>query len=176
MSVFNRGTGSDLFPVDTLSVAMTAAPKSIPVVSSIFKISTDIRETSQRVAANRDECQKLSERIDTIIGFLADGDVLHSLNATMHMALSRFESFLCRCLEFITTFIDTSWMRRIINNKDHEKKFQDLHRELTQYSNDLNFGIGIHSVKSRHSKQMSDSPNDRAVCETRNNNDHLHFL
>ena len=143
MSFFNNIGGAGLLPAETISVAMTAAPKAIPVLSGIIKLSTDIRETTERVAANKDQCQQLSERIDTLIGFLAERDFSVSLNEAMHTALNRFESFLRRCLEFISTFLEASWMKRIMNNKDYEKKFLDLHRELTQYSNDLNFGIFI---------------------------------
>ncbi|CAF1308996.1 unnamed protein product [Adineta steineri] len=134
--------------METVSVAMTAAPKSLPILSTIFKLSTDIRETSERVETNKSQCEQLSERIDTLIGFLAERDLSRCLNEAMHIALNRFEAFLRRCLEYISTFLETGWFKRIVNNKDFEKKFQDLNRELTQYSNDLNFGIGLNNMQS----------------------------
>ena len=47
-----------------------------------------------------EQCEQLSERIDTLNGFLAERDLSTSLNEAMHMALRRFEAFLRRCLEF----------------------------------------------------------------------------
>ena len=138
---------SSLFSLDLMSVAMTSVPKSIPVLSGIYKLSTDIRETTERVEVNQKQCQQLSERIDTLIGFLAQRDLSSCLSEAMHIALHRFETFLRQCLEFISTFAEISWFKRIINNKDHERKFQDLNRELTQYSNDLNFGIGLSNMQ-----------------------------
>ena len=141
-------SASTLFPMETMSVAMTSVPKALPVLGHIFKLSTDIRETTERVGANKEQCEQLSERIDTLIGFLAERDLSNSLNEAMHMALRRFEAFLRRCLEFISTFLEATWFKRIINNKDYERKFQDLNRELTQYSNDLNFGMGWINMQS----------------------------
>jgi hypothetical protein len=133
--------------METISVALTSAPKSIPVLNGIFKLATDIRETTERVGANKNQCEQLSERIDTLIGFLAQRDFSNSLNEALHIALHRFEAFLRRCLEFISIFLEASWFKRVINNKDYERKFQDLNRELTQYSNDLNFGIGLNNMQ-----------------------------
>jgi uncharacterized protein (DUF2225 family) len=149
--------------MDTISVALTSAPKAVPVLSNIFKLSTDIRETTQRVEANKGQCEKLSERIDTLIGFLAQRDLSNSLNEAMHMALCRFEAFLRRCLEFISTFLEASWFKRIINNKDYEKKFQDLNRELTQYSNDLNFGIGLSNMQMNTKQDKNHQANIKSV-------------
>ncbi|CAF3346232.1 unnamed protein product [Rotaria socialis] len=128
---------------DTFSIAMTSVPKSLPILSNIYKIATDIRETTERVEINKKQCEQLSERIDTLIGFLAQRDLSKCLNEAMHKALNRFETFLLQCLEYISTFIEATWFKRIVGNKEYEKKFQDLNRELTQYSNDLNFGIGL---------------------------------
>jgi hypothetical protein len=142
MSYAENIAAATLLPMETVSAAMTSVPKALPVLGHIFKLSTDIRETTERVAANKEQCEQLSERIDTLIRFLAERDLSSSLNEAMHMALRRFEAFLRRCFEFISTFLEASWFKRVMNNKDYEKKFQDLNRELTQYSNDLNFGIG----------------------------------
>ena len=146
MSFVENIAASTLLPMETISAAMTTVPKSLPVLSGIFKLSTDIQQTTQRVATNKEQCEQLSQRIDTLIGFLAERDLSNSLNEAMHMALRRFETFLRRCLEFISTFLEASWLKRILNNKDYERKFQDLNRELTQYSNDLNFGIGVTNI------------------------------
>ncbi|CAF0871686.1 unnamed protein product [Rotaria sp. Silwood1] len=145
--------------MSTISVALTTVPQSIPVLSSIYKISTDIRETTQRVQVNKQQCEQLSERIDTLIGFLAQRDLSHCLNQAMHRALYRLETFLRQCLEFISTFIEASWFKRLINNKDYEKKFLDLNRELTQYSNDLNFGIGLSNLP-KNEKQNKNAQAD----------------
>jgi len=85
---------STLFSMDTMSVVLTSAPKSIPVLNGIFKLGTDIRETTERVEANKNQCEQLSERIDTLIGFLAQRDLSNDLNEAMHIALRRFEAFL----------------------------------------------------------------------------------
>lgn len=142
-------------PLDTLSIAMSSAPKSLPVLSNIYKIATDIRETSQRVEINKQQSELLSERIDTIIGFLADRDLSACLNESLHKALNRFETFLRQCLEFISSFLETSWFKRITNSKEYEKKFLDLNRELTQYSNDINFGIGLMNMDTNRNKDKS---------------------
>ncbi|CAF1121877.1 unnamed protein product [Adineta ricciae] len=147
MSYLETIAAATSIPLETLSVAATTVPKSVPVLSNIFKISTDIRETTERVETNKTQCMQLSERIDTLIGFLAQRDLSERLNEALHIALHRFETFLQRCLEFISTFLETSWLKRVVNNKDYERKFQDLNRELTQYSNDLNFGIGLSNMK-----------------------------
>ncbi|CAF3620375.1 unnamed protein product [Rotaria sordida] len=148
--------------MDTISVAMTSLPKSIPVLSNIYKLSTDIRETAERVEVNKQQCGQLSERIDILIGFLAQRDLSDCLNEAMHRALHRFETFLRQCLDFISTFIEASWFKRIVNNKDYEKKFLDLNRELTQYSNDLNFGIGLSNIQ----KNKEQNNNARADIES----------
>ena len=152
-----------LLPVETISVALTNAPKSIPILNGIYKLATDIRETSERVSANKTQCEQLSERIDTMIGFLGQRDLSHNLNDAMHTALHRFETFLRRCLEFISTFVETSWFKRIVNNKDYEKKFQDLNRELTQYANDLNFGIGLGNMPMNKKEDENHRPNIKIV-------------
>ena len=138
---------ASLFSMETMSAAMTNAPKSIPVLSNIVKLATDIRETTERVEVNRQQSERLSQRIDTLIGFLAERDFSGRLTDSMHLALNRFENFLQECLAFISTFLETTWFKRVVNNRDHEKKFLDLNRELTQYSNDLNFGIGLSNLK-----------------------------
>ena len=156
MAFAENMAAATLLPMETISVALTNAPKSIPILNGIYKLATDIRETSERVSANKTQCEQLSERIDTIIGFLGQRDLSDSVNEAMHIALHRFETFLRRCLELITTFVGTSWFKRIVNNKDYEKKFQDLNRELTQYANDLNFGIGLGNM--RMEKKEGESP------------------
>ena len=137
---------ASLFSRETMSVAMTHVPKSVPILGGIYKLATDIQETTQRVAVNQKQSEQLSERIDTLVGFLAQRDFSEQLSEAMHIALHRFESFLRQCLEFIETFVETSWFKRVIGNKEHERKFVDLNRELTQYSNDLNFGIGLSNM------------------------------
>lgn len=143
--------------METVSAAMTNAPKSIPVLGGIVKLATDIRETTERVDVNKQQCQRLSERIDTLIGFLAERDFSTSFTDSMHVALKRFEIFLRECLEFISTFLETTWFKRIINNKDHEKKFLDLNRELTQYSNDLNFGMALNNIQRVNASAQNES-------------------
>lgn len=148
---------ASFFSMETMSAAMTNAPKSIPVLSNIVKLAADIRETTERVEVNKKQCERLSERIDTLIGFLAERDYSGCLKDSMHLALHRFETFLQECLEFISTFLETTWFKRIVNNKDHERKFLDLHRELTQYSNDLNFGIGLSNINAAKKHTEDDS-------------------
>lgn len=163
MSYMENIAASTLLPMETMSAAMTTVPKALPVLGHIFKLSTEIQETTQRVAANKEQCEQLSERIDTLIGFLQQRDLSSSLNEAMHMALRRFEAFLRRCLEFISTFLEASWFKRIVNNKDYERKFQDLNRELTQYSNDLNFGIGWTNMKTSKNQDGSHQADTKLV-------------
>lgn len=153
---------ASLFSMETMSAAMTNAPKSIPVLSNIVKLATDIRETTERVDINRQQCERLSQRIDTLIGFLAERDFSGRLTESMHLALNRFETFLQECLTFISTFLETTWFKRIVNNRDHEKKFLDLNRELTQYSNDLNFGIGLSNLRT-----VKDHPEDNSTVASK---------
>ena len=110
------------FSADTISIAMTAAPKSIPVLNSIYSLAIDIRETSQRVKANKEDCEKLSERIETLIGFITQGDLSDGLNEPMQRALCRFEEFLGECLRFIDTFVEATRFRNIISSSSDEKK------------------------------------------------------
>ena len=163
MSYLETIAAATSIPLETLSVAATAVPKSVPVLSNIFKISTDIHETTERVETNKTQCTQLSERIDTLIGFLAQRDLSEHLNEALHIALHRFETFLQRCLEFISTFLETTWLKRVVNNKDYERKFQDLNRELTQYSNDLNFGIGLSNMKVKKVEQDDEGEEQREV-------------
>ncbi|CAF4158504.1 unnamed protein product [Rotaria sp. Silwood2] len=158
--------------LDTISVALTAAPKSIPVLSNIYKLTTDIQETTQRVEVNKQQCEQLSERIDTLIGFLAQSDLSNCLNEAIHRALHRLETFLRQCLEFISTFIEASWFKRIVNNRDYEKKFLDLNRELTQYSNDLNFGLGLSNIP-KNKKENKNAQADSESIGTGNPNVNL---
>ncbi|UJR17053.1 hypothetical protein I4U23_003950 [Adineta vaga] len=151
-------------PMETLSVAMTSVPKSVPILSGIYKLSADIRETSERVETNKTQCQQLSERIDTLIGFLAQRDLSECLNDAMHIALHRFETFLQRCLEYISTFLETTWLKRIVNNKDYERRFQDLNRELTQYANDLNFGIGLSNMQIKKIQEGDEEKGSESVA------------
>lgn len=160
---------ASLFSRETMSVAMTHLPKSVPILGGIYKLATDIQETTQRVAVNQKQSEQLSERIDTLVGFLAQRDFSEQLSEAMHIALQRFETFLRQCLEFIETFVETSWFKRVIGNKEHERKFVDLNRELTQYSNDLNFGIGLSNMPSQKKLEPDEKEDNRSRSPSQTN-------
>ncbi|CAF0794758.1 unnamed protein product [Adineta steineri] len=118
----------------------------VKVLPSIFKAAKTIYDISKQVKANKNQCQRLSERVQCVVAILKDGSLDDSNIASMEIALRSLEETLQESVNFVQEFTDSSIISRILHNSDHQDKFEELTTRLSYNAIDLHLALNINSI------------------------------
>lgn len=131
------------------------------LISGVCNTADKIRDTAKRVKVNRYQCTRLSDRVDTIVGFLQSDKMNNQIpNNSLKIALEQFQKFLQRCLEFIKKFVKGGWLIRILRHQNYFHEFREFNEELSQHCQDLNFGLALILYRKFSAEDVQDAKND----------------
>ncbi|UJR17341.1 hypothetical protein I4U23_004236 [Adineta vaga] len=120
--------------------------QAVKILPSIFKAAKTIYEISKQVKANKNQCQRLSERVQCVVAILKDGSIDDSDTVTMERALRTLADTLQESVEFVKEFTDSSIIGRFLHNSDFQQKFEELTIRLSNSAIDLNLALNISSI------------------------------
>jgi hypothetical protein len=129
------------------------------LLTTIFKSANEIQEISKRIKANKYQCVRLSQRIQTLVDLLPGYTTTDTLNPSMKLALTNFANFLQICIDFMNQFTQANFVKRLFNNKSYQEKFMNLHTEFSQHATDLNLGVMltgmlVHANQHQHDQHL----------------------
>jgi hypothetical protein len=130
------------------------------LLNNIFKSANEIQQIVKRTKANQDQCSKLNNRIQTLVGFLQGVTFSDTINESLKLALINFANFLQKCIEFMNKFTRSGFVKRVWNNKNHLDQFTNLQTEISQYTADLSLGLMLTGMTVNESQHRRDQQLD----------------
>src|SRR5689334_13742031 len=110
---------------------------AIPIITRIIQAAVAFRKALKDVKANKRQCLRLSERIESIGNCLKQLEEGKLIQKNMKVALDRLYECIHRCTTFISKFSGTSWFKHIFSHKEHHEEFSKFNGELAGYVIDL---------------------------------------
>ncbi|CAF2119595.1 unnamed protein product [Rotaria magnacalcarata] len=127
------------------------AIKALPI---IFKWAKSLHDIIKQVKANKNQCQRLSKRVESIVVVLKDSSVENYSGTIKEKALQNLVETLEEILKFVRKFTDASIFDRFFHNTDHQEQFEMFNMELSHNVADLKLALDITSIFDQHQDMM----------------------
>ncbi|CAF3696078.1 unnamed protein product [Rotaria socialis] len=123
------------------------AIKALPI---IFKWAKTLYDIIKQVKANKNQCQRLSKRVESIVVVLKDSSVENYSGTIKEKALQNLVETLEDIVNFVKKFTDASIFDRFFHNTDHQEQFEMFNMQLSHNVADLKLALDITSVFDQH--------------------------
>jgi serine/threonine protein kinase len=124
---------------------MLEPTQAIVVIYSVTKI---IHDQVQLVKANKAQCVRLYQRIDTITQALRGLDQIPD-SAQFKQGLNNLQTCVEGCQTFIQQFTDKHWYKYILRAGTYKEKFNELNKQLKSAMNLLNLSLNAQQIINR---------------------------
>lgn len=119
--------------------------EAIQIICSITKA---IYDQVQSVKANKAQCQRLYQRIDTITQTLRGLDQIPDSDQ-FRQGLNDLQICLEGCQAFIQQFIDKHWFKLVLRAGAYQGRFTELNKQLKSAMSLLNLGLSVQRIINR---------------------------
>ncbi|CAF3412523.1 unnamed protein product [Rotaria socialis] len=123
------------------------AIKALPI---IFKWAKTLYDIIKQVKANKNQCQRLSKRVESIVVVLKDSSIENYSGTIKEKALQNLVETLEDIVNFVKKFTDASIFDRFFHNTDHQEQFEMFNMQLSHNVADLKLALDITSVFDQH--------------------------
>ncbi|CAF4884026.1 unnamed protein product, partial [Rotaria socialis] len=123
------------------------AIKALPI---IFKWAKTLYDIIKQVKANKNQCQRLSKRVESIVVVLKDSSIENYSGTIKEKALQNLVETLEDIVNFVKNFTDASIFDRFFHNTDHQEQFEMFNMQLSHNVADLKLALDITSVFDQH--------------------------
>lgn len=135
------------------------------ILSNIYTITKAIYDQVQQAKANKAQCQRLYERI--LIATQAIKQLEKIKDAERYRpGLFALQKCLQNCAEYIKTFADQSWFKRVLKAGAGKEDFEKLNTELQIAIAQLDLGLNAQQIINREQDKV-DQAKDYADIQAR---------
>jgi hypothetical protein len=147
--------------VNSSGVLINLTSKSVGfLLNSIFKNAKEIQKIARRTNSNIDQCSELNQQIQRLISLLKGQKFNETIDQTVKLILTDLAIFLQKCIEFMNEFTNTGFVKRILNNKNHLDKFNNLHTEFSHPAVDINLSVVLTDMLVNNNQDQRDQQLD----------------
>jgi glycerophosphoryl diester phosphodiesterase len=137
-----------------------SSERIIPIVGrllpNILSTTLKIVRKVDEVKINKRQCRTLTERIQVVTSYLQTPELLKRVklnNDPLQRTFENFQRFLELCLDYISTFVDRSKIRKFISSSSHKEEFNLLNNQLQMYYSELTLGVNIQNLINNQQDQ-----------------------
>ncbi|MGA2654482.1 MAG: hypothetical protein ABSF18_00690 [Gammaproteobacteria bacterium] len=137
----------------------------VMIINAIGALTKEIYNSVQRVEANKNQCERIYHRIESISNILS---ALKTLRNDEQFVAHLNDLHICmqQCYSFIMQFQDkSSWIMKVVKSGTHEKEFAQLNQALTDKISVLELSINVQQLFD-HSQDVEDRRLDLAWIES----------
>lgn len=137
-----------------------------PLLPSILVIVIKIIKKVEQVKINKRQCQTLLERIQIVTSYLQKPELLKRMQSNddpLNRTLENFQRFLEQCLNYISSFVDCSRIRKFISSSSHKEEFNYLNNQLQMYYSEVTLGINIKNLIDKKQDEYDQTEDLREI-------------